>query len=156
MTTIKLSTEINAPIAEVFDLSRSIDFHLQSASKTQEQAIAGRTSGLISHGETVTWRGKHFGVFLKHTSKIVDYERPTQFTDVMIKGNFVYFGHQHFFTAKNDQTTMTNVLRYRTPFGVFGKIFDYFFLKKHLTKFLKTRNAAIKQQAESSHKRLFL
>ena len=150
MTTIKLYTEINASIDKVFDLSRSIDFHLQSASKTQEQAIAGRTTGLISHGETVTWRGKHFGIFLKHTSKIVDYERPTQFTDVMIKGHFVYFGHQHFFTAENGQTTMTDVLRYRTPFGVFGKIFDYFFLKKHLTKFLKTRNAAIKQAAEPS------
>jgi len=156
MTTIKLSTEINAPIAHVFDLSRSIDFHLQSASNTREQAIAGRTSGLISHGETVTWRGKHFGVFLKHTSKIVDYERPTQFTDVMIKGHFVYFGHQHFFSTEHGQTTMTDVLRYRTPFGVFGKIFDCVFLKKHLTNFLKTRNKAIKQEAESNQMSRFL
>ena len=148
MTTIQLKTEINAPIERVFDLSRSIDFHIQSASETKEQAIEGRTSGLISHGETVTWRGRHFGVFLKHTSKIVNFERPTQFTDVMIKGHFIYFGHQHFFEYKDEKTTMIDVLKYRTPFGIFGRLFDNYFLKKHLTQFLEKRNKAIKTEAE--------
>ena len=148
MTTIQLKTEIQAPIERVFDLSRNIDFHIQSASETKEQAIAGRTSGLISHGETVTWRGRHFGVFLKHTSKIVNYERPSQFTDVMIKGHFIYFGHQHFFEIIDQKTIMTDVLKYRTPYGIFGRIFDKYFLNRHLTRFLKKRNKAIKAEAE--------
>jgi len=148
MTTIQLKTEIQAPIERVFDLSRNIDFHIQSASETKEQAIAGRTSGLISHGETVTWRGRHFGVFLKHTSKIVNYERPSQFTDVMIKGHFIYFGHQHFFEIIDQKTIMTDVLKYRTPYGIFGRIFDKYFLNRHLTRFLEKRNKAIKAEAE--------
>ena len=148
MTTIQLKTEIQAPIEHVFDLSRSIDFHIQSASETNEQAIAGRTSGLISHGETVTWRGRHFGVFLKHTSKIVNYDRPSRFTDVMIKGHFIYFGHQHFFDLKDQKTIMTDVLKYRTPYGIFGRLFDKYFLKRHLTRFLEKRNKALKAEAE--------
>jgi len=52
---IHLTTHIKAPIQAVFDLSRDIDFHQESASKTREKAVAGRMSGLIELGETVTW-----------------------------------------------------------------------------------------------------
>ena len=54
MTTIYLETEIKAPLHQVFDLARSIDFHIISAKKTKEKVIAGRTSGLIELSETVT------------------------------------------------------------------------------------------------------
>lgn len=150
MTTLHLETEIEAPIEKVFDLSRSIDFHINSASQTQEEAIGGRTSGLISLNETVTWRGKHFGVFLKHTSKIISFQQPTQFTDIMIKGHFTYFAHQHFFRSENGITLMEDVIKYRTPYGFFGRLFDRFFLKNHLLQFIKTRNQAIKARAEGS------
>ena len=148
MTTIELHTKIKAPIEDVFDLSRSIDFHMKSASGTKEQAIGGRTSGLIGYGETVTWRGKHFGVFLKHTSKIVDYEYPLKFTDVMIEGHFKYFGHRHYFRSEGNYTHMIDQLSYRVPYGLAGKAFNWLFLNSHLTNFLKRRNAAIKKELE--------
>ena len=50
MTTIKLTTEITAPIQTVFDLNRNIDIHTKSTAKSKETAIAGRTSGLIKKG----------------------------------------------------------------------------------------------------------
>jgi hypothetical protein len=62
MPKIELTTHINAPIGRVFDLSRSIDLHMESTKKTGEKAIAGKTSGLIELGETVIWRAKHFGI----------------------------------------------------------------------------------------------
>ena len=55
MPLIRLTTQIKAPIQIVFDLSRDIDFHQKCASKTREKALAGRTSGLIQLGKTVTW-----------------------------------------------------------------------------------------------------
>ncbi len=54
MTRIKTSTTINAPIETVYNNCRNIDVHQYSASKTNEKAIAGRTSGIINKGETVT------------------------------------------------------------------------------------------------------
>lgn len=63
MPTIYLSTFILATPAIVFDLSRSIDLHQISTKQTQERVIAGRMSGLIELGESVTWRAKHFGFF---------------------------------------------------------------------------------------------
>ncbi len=148
MTTIELHTTIDASLIEVFDLSRSIDFHMKSASKTKERAIAGRITGLIGFGETVTWRGKHFGIFLEHTSKIIDYERPHKFTDIMIKDHFKYFCHQHFFKHEQEKTIMTDVLKYRTPYGFFGNLFDHALLRRHLTRFLQHRNELIKITAE--------
>jgi hypothetical protein len=62
MPKIELFTEINAPIEKVLDLARSIDLHMESTKKTGEMAIAGKTSGLIGFGETVTWRALHFGI----------------------------------------------------------------------------------------------
>ena len=150
MTTIDLSTHINASIELVFDLSRSIDFHMEAASQTGEKAIAGRTSGLISYGETVTWRGKHFGVFLKHSSKIVEYEPPLKFTDQMIEGHFQYFRHEHTFLSENGRTIMKDRLKYEMPFGIFGRLFDFLFLKNHLKTFIERRNTSIMNAAENN------
>ena len=149
MTEIKIHTTINAPIETVFDLSRSIDFHLKSAAKTKEKAIAGRTSGLINYGETVTWRGRHLGLFLRHTSKITTFERPVNFTDTMIEGHFTYFIHQHNFRATNEGVVMTDILKYKVPFSYLGHCIDKILIKNHLYNFLKTRNIAIKTEAEA-------
>jgi ligand-binding SRPBCC domain-containing protein len=149
MTTIHLITKIQAPIQTVFDVSRNIDIHQQSASKSDEVAIAGVTSGLINLNETVTWRGKHFGFYLTHKSRITAMDLYNYFVDEMEEGKFKTFKHQHFFEEINEVTTMTDVLQYETPFGVFGKLFDVLFLKKHLTQFLLERNKTLKIVSEN-------
>jgi len=149
MATIHLITKINAPIQTVFDLSRNIDIHQLSAEATSEKAIAGITSGLIGLNETVTWKGKHFGLFLKHKTKITGFEMPHYFVDEMEKGHFKSFRHEHFFETQNGKTIMTDKLSYETPYGIFGKIFDYFLLKNYLTKFLIKRNQLLQSLSES-------
>ncbi len=148
MTTIKLITEINAPIQTVFDLNRSIDIHKQSTSKSDETAIAGITTGLINIGETVTWRGKHFGFYLTHKSHIPEMEFPNSFIDEMLEGRFKKFRHQHHFVQEKHNTVMTDIIEYETPFGIFGSLFDKIILKNYLTRFIKERNDFIKKVAE--------
>ena len=148
MTTIKITTHYFAPIETVFNTNRDIDIHQQSASKTKEVAIAGITSGLINKNETVTWKGKHFGVYLTHQSLISELIFPTYFVDEQLKGQFKSFKHQHFFEQKENHVEVRDVLEYETPFGIFGKLFDKLFLKKHLTNFIIHRNAILKNLAE--------
>ena len=148
MTTIQLTTHYFAPIEKVFDINRNIDIHQQSASKTNEIAIAGITSGLINKNETVTWKGKHFGVYLTHQSLISELIFPTYFVDEQLKGKFKSFKHQHFFEQKENYVEVTDILNYETPYGIFGKLFDKLFLKKHLTDFIMKRNAVLKNLAE--------
>lgn len=148
MTVIKVITRINAPRQSVFDLSRNNDVHQQSASPTHETAIDGIMSGLINFNETVTWRGKHFGIYLKHKSRITAMNLYDYFVDEMEEGHFKSFRHEHFFTEKNGLTVMKDKLYYEVPFGVFGKVFDYLFLKNHLLNFLLERNKTLRILSE--------
>lgn len=149
MTQIKTSTTINAPIEIVFNNCRNIDIHQYSASKTNEKAIVGRTSGLIDKGETVTWEGKHFGIYIQHESIISEMNFPNYFVDEQLKGQFKSFKHQHFFTQKENQTIMTDILDYETPFGFIGKLFDKLLLVNHLTNFIIYRNTILKELSEN-------
>lgn len=148
MTTIRLKTVIKAPIQVVFDLSRNITIHEAPTSYTREKAIAGRTSGLIELGETVTWRAKHFGFYMTHTSLITAFDAPYYFVDKMEQGVFRSLKHEHIFEQHNETTTMSDIFSYEVPYGVFGKLFNYLVLKSYLTKFLLERNLYIKQHAE--------
>ena len=148
MTTINLKTKVNAPIQKVFDINRDIDIHQKSTSKTNEVAIAGVTSGLINLNESVTWRGKHFGIYLTHKSRMTAMNFYDYFVDEMEEGKFKSFRHEHFFEELNGVTTMTDKLCYETPFGFFGQLFYYLFLKKYLTNFLLERNQVLKELSE--------
>lgn len=148
MTTINLTTKIKAPKQIVFDAARNIDIHQQSASKSNEKAIAGTTSGLINLNETVTWRGKHFGFYLTHKSRITAMNLYDYFVDEMERGKFKTFKHEHFFEQENGFTIMKDKLQYETPFGMFGELFDILFLEKHLLKFLLERNKILKEVCE--------
>ncbi|WP_244548154.1 SRPBCC family protein [Aquimarina spongiae] len=123
-----------------------------SAKQTNEKAIAGRTSGLIQLNETVTWRGKHFGFYIHHQSAISQFNYPYSFTDEMVQGKFIHFKHLHIFKEVTNGTLMTDIVEYDVPYGPIGRIFDYFLLKKHLTRFLKKRNQSLKFYLETNCK----
>lgn len=58
MPLIEIKTLIDSDIKICFDLSRNIDLHKQSLRHSNEKAVAGKTSGLIELGESVTWGSK--------------------------------------------------------------------------------------------------
>ena len=148
MPTIELTYKIQAPIELVFDLARSIDVHKRSAAHTNETAIAGRTSGLIQEGETVTWRAKHLGVYQTLTVRIAKMDSPTYFCDEHVSGAFPSFTHHHYFTDKGTHTLMRDVFQYQSPLGLLGRLADVIFLKRYMERFLDQRNLVIKELAE--------
>ncbi len=148
MQTITLETKIAAPRERCFLLSLSLDLHMDSAEQTNEKAIAGVTHGLIGLGESVTWQGRHFGIMLTHETLIDRYEKPRYFRDVMTRGAFRSFEHEHFFAEEEAETLMKDVLRFESPCGFVGRMLDTAILKAHLTGFLIKRNALIKTVAE--------
>ncbi|WPU95091.1 SRPBCC family protein [Mucilaginibacter sabulilitoris] len=148
MPIIELATHINAPIRRCFDLARSIDVHVASTRQTGETAIAGRTSGLIELGESVTWRAKHFGRWQTLTSKVTEFEYPNFFTDEMVEGAFKNFRHEHYFFPVNDQTLMKDIFMFESPYGFWGHVANVVFLKQYMTRLLEKRNLVIKQIAE--------
>ena len=152
MTRIELFTTINAPAERCFDVARNVDVHLLSTAKTNEKAVAGRTTGLCELNDEITWEATHFGIRQRLKVKITKLERPFFFEDIMLKGVFKSMRHEHHFEAQGDITIMKDIFLYEVPFGIAGKLFNYLFLKRHMVKLLLERNKVLKEVAERIYK----
>jgi ligand-binding SRPBCC domain-containing protein len=144
----ELVTEIKAEPERCFDLSRDLDLHKRAFNHTGEEAIGGRTSGLIEFGEQVTWRARHFGMIHFHTSLITRYDRSQHFRDEMTEGRFKMFRHDHYFEATDNGTRMTDIVEFRSPFGLLGAIMDFLLLKRYMRNLILARNETIREEAE--------
>ena len=156
MTKIHLTTVINAPVERVFDLSRSINLHKISTAHTNEQAIAGVTSGLINENETVTWQGKHLFKVRKFTSKITSMKKPLLFIDEMTQGDFKSYKHEHHFKSVSNGTVMIDLVEFETPYGSLGQFVNKVYLKKYMQRLLEHRNKIIKEYAETQKWKVIL
>jgi ligand-binding SRPBCC domain-containing protein len=153
VVTIEDLTIIRAPIERCFDLARSVEVHLAGNVHWGESAVAtaGVTSGLVSMGQRVTWRAKHFGVWQNLSSEITAMDRPAYFQDTMVRGIFRFMKHDHFFRVLSpDETEMKDVFCFAAPLPVLGRLAEITFLGRYMRALLRERNAAIKDIAESS------
>jgi ligand-binding SRPBCC domain-containing protein len=156
MPFIELTTQIQAPPERVFDLARSIDAHIASTHGTHERAVAGRTSGLIGSGETVTWEAKHFGIKQRLTVKITEFDRPFLFGDEMLKGAFSSMRHIHRFFQHDGGTTMKDEFFFAAPLGILGWVAERLFLTRYMRGFLLHRSNVLKDLAESDEWQRYL
>ena len=149
MPRIELSLHVAAPAERCFDLARSVDAHAWSTAGTGERAIAGRTSGLLVLGDEVTWSARHLGVRQELTSRITAFDRPNHFRDVMVRGAFARFDHDHYFDTENGGTLLRDVFDYRAPLGPLGSLAERLFLTAYMRGFLMERLRQLKALAES-------
>lgn len=152
MTTITTNTIIDAPVARVFDLARSIELHMITSKQLNEKAVAGRTSGLIHESETVTWQLQHCGIPLELTSLIKSMQAPFFFVDQQMRGPFKFFRHLHLFKEVKDKTIMHDCLQYTVPLKPVGLLFDRIYLIQFIQSYLNKRNQLIKFYAENDNK----
>lgn len=156
MAVIHLQTVITAPQERVFDLSRSIDFHLATAEHTGERVVAGVRAGLIGLDQDVTWEATHFYIKQRLKVKITKLDRPYSFQDVMLQGAFRSMQHDHIFENASEGTVMMDRFEFYSPLGILGRVVDGLFLEAYMRRFLLKRNALLKQQAESEGWRKYL
>ena len=150
MSIIRLETKIDAPPARCFDLARDVELHQQSTAATHERAIAGVTSGKLGLNDSVTWQATHFGLQLRLTSRITEFDAPRRFVDEMVKGPFRRLRHVHEFQPVAGGTLMIDAFDYLAPLGILGRIADVVVLNHYLRRFLEERNAVLKRIAEAS------
>jgi ligand-binding SRPBCC domain-containing protein len=149
MGRIAISMDIRAPIAHCFDLARDVEVHCVTSSFTGERVMPpGRTAGLLELDDTVTFEGRHFGVRLKMTARIVEMKRPFQFVDELIAGPFVWFRHDHQFKVCDGVTQMVDALHWKGPLGPVGRLVDTLVLERHMAWYLRTKQQALKELAE--------
>lgn len=149
MTTIEVQTVIQAPRARCYQLALSVDLHAISTANTREQLVGGVTSGILQPGDAVTFRARHFGVWLQLTSRITEAHPPAYFCDEMQRGPFRAMRHEHHFVEQAGVTRMRDVFSFASPLGPLGRLVDALVLTNYLRRFLTARGAVIKHYAES-------
>ena len=159
MVRLEELTVIRAPIERCFDLARSVEVHLAGNVHFGEAAVAaaGVTSGLIGLGEQVTWRAKHFGLWLTLTSEITAMNPPAYFQDTMVSGPFRSMIHDHCFRRLSPgETEMKDIFCFAAPLGILGRLVELAVLRRYMHDLLSERNAVIRQIAESQEWQRYL
>lgn len=156
MPTITLQSFIALAPEHCFDLHRSVDLHVLSARNTEEKPVAGKTSGLLSLGDTVTWEARHLGIRQRLKVRITAMDRPYFFVDEMEEGAFRRMHHAHYFAAEGAGTSMRDVFHFESPLGPLGSLANYLFLTNYMRNFLMVRNQVIKEVAESGQYQQYL
>lgn len=133
-------TKTSTPREVMFDRARNIDTHRASMAKSREEAIAGRTTGLITLGEEVTWRAWHFGVSLRMTSRITAMQAPEYFIDEQVRGPFKTFRLVHEFSEDQTGTSMIDRIEFQAPFGLLGQLAEKLVLAHYLRRLIEQRN----------------
>ncbi len=151
MPTLRLEMFVRAPRERCFDLSRSVEAHVDSASGTGERAVGGVTRGLLGPGDEVTWAARHFGLPFRLTSRMTGFERPRWFRDSMVRGPFARFDHDHYFDRAEGGTLVRDVFDYASPLGPLGRLADFVAVERHMRAFLAERNERLRELAESEH-----
>ena len=144
MSRIELETTIDAPPERCFDLSLSVELHLEAAASTGERAIDGVKSGLLTAGDTVTWEARHLGRTWRLTVRISAYDRPRFFRDEQVQGPFRRLAHDHLFEPTDGGTSMRDVFEFSSGFAPLDRLV----LAPYLRRFLLKRNELIRQTAE--------
>ena len=144
MSRIELETTIDAPPERCFDLSRSVELHLEAAASTGERAVDGVTSGRLNEGDTVTWEARHLGRRWRLTVRIAAYDRPRFFRDEQVHGPFRRLVHDHVFEPADGGTLMRDAFEFSSGFPLLDRVV----LGPPLRRFLLRRNELIRQTAE--------
>jgi len=149
--TIRLVTQIDAPVERCFDLARSVDAHTDSTAQTRERAVGGITAGLLECGDVVTWEAVHFGVRQRLTVRITELDWPHRFVDELVRGAFRELRHVHEFAERDGGTRMVDTFAFESPFGPVGQLVNALVLTRYMRAFLRVRNTYLKRVAEAGH-----
>ena len=156
MVTIRTVTWVDAPVERCFRLATSVSFLLASAKSGNVKIVSGGKSGSLEQGDTVTWRGRMFGVGRIHSSHI-EIVRPFHYLrEVMVAGGFKLYEHERHFAAMDDGTRIKDEVRFSAYLGPLGRLIEKAMLRRRLTALLTWRNEALKEVAESDAWKQFL
>lgn len=149
MSHIALETHIAAPPERCFDLCRTVEVHL-SMPGARETAVDGVKTGPMELGDHVTWRSTRFGIPIRMTSKITEFERPSRFVDEMQRGPFRRWRHVHRFERTPDGTLMIDQIQFASRLGPLGWLAAVAFVRRYMTGVVGRQNVHIRSLAEGS------
>lgn len=86
-----------------------------------------------------------FGIPVKWKTVITQVNKPFQFADMQAKGPYKKWIHVHTFIEKENGTLVKDEVTYALPFGIFGRIAHFLFVRKNLNHIFEFRRKTLKK-----------
>ena len=99
----------------------------------------------LKAGAQIRYRIGLHGVPVGWTTEIRRWEPPHRFTDVQVRGPYRLWHHTHRFEERDGGTRMTDVVRYRLPFGWLGSVVRRLVVERDLDRIFEYRRARISE-----------
>jgi ligand-binding SRPBCC domain-containing protein len=100
----------------------------------------------IAAGTRLRYRLRVHGIPLSWITEIRRWEPPFRFIDVQLSGPYRLWHHTHRFEAFQGGTRMTDIVRYRLPFGILGRAVRALKVRRDIERIFDYRFERINQQ----------
>ena len=85
------------------------------------------------------------GIKLNWVTEITHVVENKYFIDEQRIGPYSLWHHQHFFEAEGEKVKMTDIVTYKPPFGLIGRLANKLFIKKQLESIFEFRRSKMNQ-----------
>jgi ligand-binding SRPBCC domain-containing protein len=105
------------------------------------------TSGAIrmAPGTKISYRLRVHGIPVRWTTEIRQWLPPHRFVDVQLSGPYALWHHTHRFETLNGGTRMSDVVRYRLPFGPLGRLVNALVVRRDVKQIFDYREQRIRE-----------
>ena len=93
----------------------------------------------IAAGTRIRYRLSLHGIPLGWTTEIRRWKPPLRFIDVQLDGPYRLWHHTHLFESKDGGTLITDIVRYRLPFGIIGEVMHRIKVRRDLERIFDYR-----------------
>lgn len=120
--TLRREQWISRPIGEVFSFFSDARNLEEITPPWLGFRILAISSDAVSAGTQIRYRLRLHGIPIFWRTEILEWQAPYRFVDVQRSGPYRLWHHTHRFEAHGDRTRMIDIVRYRLPFGLLGRI----------------------------------
>jgi len=99
----------------------------------------------VQKGTLINYRLRVRGLPLRWTSEIQEWNPPTRFVDLQIRGPYKLWHHTHTFIAEGHNTRIIDEVLYDLPFGPLGTIAHILMVKSDVEKIFHYREMKIRE-----------
>ena len=130
--TLKSRQKINKSLKEVFDFFKSPENLSKLTPSKLNFKILTPTPIEMKNGQLIDYTIKILGFRVHWRTIITSYLEPYEFVDQQLVGPYKMWHHKHTFEDKGTYVEMHDEVNYVIPFGIFGRIAHFLYVKKEL------------------------
>lgn len=80
-----------------------------------------------------------FGIKMKWKTEIMNVTQEKYFIDKQLVGPYSVWEHKHLFEANQNGVLMTDIVNYKLPFGLLGKLIHFIFIRRKIESIFEYR-----------------